>query len=149
MTLRAAGIFRCLAYLPLAAATVPNAGQAQQIGLESHRDAEWTFHHENVLGTSLEVTLRAGSEGQAAAAEAALLAAIERHDAILSAWKSDSELSQWLATSGEEKKVSAELLEVLGLFDSWRDRTAGALDASAESAMRLWKRAAAGGRQPT
>jgi thiamine biosynthesis lipoprotein ApbE len=45
--------------------------------------------------------------------------------------------------------VSAELFDVLALFDTWRDRTGGALDASAEAVSRVWKRAATLGRVPT
>jgi thiamine biosynthesis lipoprotein ApbE len=41
------------------------------------------------------------------------------------------------------------LLEVLGLFDQWRERTDGALDASAESISRVWRQAAAAKRLPT
>ena len=37
---------------------------------------------------------------------------------------------------------------MLGLFDAWRDRTGGALDASAEAASRVWKTAAAQRRLP-
>ena len=45
--------------------------------------------------------------------------------------------------------MSPELFEVLSLFDAWRARTAGALDASAEAASRVWKTAAAGRRLPS
>ena len=39
-------------------------------------------------------------------------------------------------------RVSPELYDVLALFDTWRDRSGGALDASAETVSRVWKRAA-------
>ena len=45
--------------------------------------------------------------------------------------------------------MSKELLEVLGLFDQWRERTNGALDPSAEAVSRVWKTAAAAHRTPT
>jgi hypothetical protein len=45
--------------------------------------------------------------------------------------------------------VSHELFEVLGLFDQWRERTGGALDASAEVITRLWKAAEVENREPS
>jgi len=113
----------------------------------------------------MAVTLRAGNRNQAESAEAALLASIDREDLILSSWKRsgnrsqnrsqnhsenrESEVTRWLATRGDAVRVSPELLEVLGLFDHWREATGGALDASAETAVRLWQKAAAERRQPT
>lgn len=45
-------------------------------------------------------------------------------------------------------RVSPELFEVLGLFDKWRERTDGALDAPAEAITRVWQAAAAEKRLP-
>lgn len=109
----------------------------------------WTTHYENVLGTSMQVTLRAAGQVQAAAAEAALLAEVDRHDLLLSAWRPESELNQWLATRDTAEKVSPELFQVLALFDEWRDRTTGAIDASAEAAIQEWKVASREQRQLT
>jgi FAD:protein FMN transferase len=109
----------------------------------------WTFHHENVLGTSMEVTVRASDRLSAHRAEAALLAVMDSRTSVLSAWNSQSELSRWAATRGTAEKISPELMRVLLAFDEWRDRTNGALDASAESAARVWKQATAEGRRPT
>jgi thiamine biosynthesis lipoprotein ApbE len=46
-------------------------------------------------------------------------------------------------------KIAPELFEVLSLFDKWRGLTNGALDASAETITRVWKRAAAEKRLPS
>jgi thiamine biosynthesis lipoprotein len=100
-------------------------------------------HFENVLGTSLEIKVKSTSEKQASVAEAAALKEIERIGKILSAYDAGSEFSQWLKTSGEARKVSPELFEVLSLFDQWRSRSKGALDASAQVVSKLWKEAAA------
>jgi thiamine biosynthesis lipoprotein len=100
-------------------------------------------HFENVLGTSLEIKVKSTSEKQAGVAEAAALKEIDRIGKILSAYDASSEFSQWLKTSGEAKKVSPELFEVLSLFDQWRTRSNGALDASAQVVSKLWKEAAA------
>ncbi|SNT19189.1 Thiamine biosynthesis lipoprotein ApbE [Granulicella rosea] len=107
------------------------------------------FHHENVLGTSLELKLRVADSARAAKAENAVLAEIDRCDRILSAWRADSEFSRWASTQGTAVPVSAELMDVLYLFDGWRRQTGGALDASAESATRLWRQAALTGVAPT
>ena len=140
--------FRYFACLPLAATGIAMPAVAQPVSMPE-MDAAWTFHHENVMGTSMQVTVRAGSRRDADAAEGALLAAIDRQSAILSAWNGTSELSRWMGTRGEAVRVSPELMEVLGLFDRWRGETGGALDASVAAATRLWERAAADGRQPT
>ena len=107
------------------------------------------FHHENVLGTSLELKLKTTSDVQAARVEAAVLNEIDRENRILSAWSSTSEFSRWTRTHNTPVHVSPELFDVLSLFDHWRDQTNGALDASAETAVRAWKFAAVENRQPT
>jgi len=106
------------------------------------------FHHENVLGTSLELKVRSSSDSQARKAEAAVLNEIDRENRILSAWSSTSEFSRWSRTHDVAVHVSPELFEVLGLFDQWREQTNGALDASAETAVRTWKLAAVENRTP-
>jgi thiamine biosynthesis lipoprotein ApbE len=107
------------------------------------------FHYENVLGTSLDMKIRAKSDGEAQRAEAAALAEFDRETRILSAWTPDSEFSRWTRTHRTAERVSPQLFEVLALFDAWREKTSGALDASAEAAVEVWKHAAAEGRKPT
>ncbi|HEV3326287.1 MAG TPA: DUF2271 domain-containing protein [Puia sp.] len=99
-------------------------------------------HFENVLGTSLELKILSPSEKDASTAETAALKEIGRLDKILSGYDKGSEFSRWQKTSGQAVSVSPELFEVLDLFDQWRIRTGGALDASAEAITRLWKQAA-------
>jgi thiamine biosynthesis lipoprotein ApbE len=112
--------------------------------------ADWqVFNHEGVLGTSLELKFLAATPAEAERAETAALAEFDRLGKILSGYDATSEFRQWLATRGEAKAVSPELYEVLALFDQWRERTQGALDASAEVAGRLWKTAAQAQRVPT
>ena len=112
-------------------------------------DNLYRFNYENVLGTSLELTFSATSETQAQRAETAALGEIDRESKILSSWDNNSEFSRWARTMGEPVHVSPELFEVLGLYDQWRMRTGGALDASAEAVIRVWKKAAAQTRVPT
>jgi thiamine biosynthesis lipoprotein len=106
-------------------------------------------HYENVLGTSLELKISATSKQEAAIAETAALREISRMAKILSAYDPASEFSQWLKTSHQPIHISPELFEVLSLFDQWRTRTAGALDASAEVITKLWKQASARQQIPT
>ena len=109
----------------------------------------YTFRHENVLGTSLELKIAAPSPAAASRAEKAALDEIDRLARILSAWDPASEFSHWNSTRGTAVGVSPALFEVLGLFDRWRVETGGALDASAETIGRAWKKAAGQGRVPT
>jgi thiamine biosynthesis lipoprotein len=106
-------------------------------------------HYENVLGTSLELKISAASPKEASIAENAALHEIRRMANILSAYDANSEFSNWLKTSRIPTHISPELFEVLTLFDKWRLRTGGALDASAEIINKLWKQAAAQNRIPT
>jgi thiamine biosynthesis lipoprotein ApbE len=122
------------------------SGGSSTTGLP-HRMYE--FHYENVIGTSLELKVVAPDETRAHQAEDAVLNEIDRQARILSGYDPSSEFSRWFRTSGQPVRVSPELLEVLGLFDRWRDRTNGALDASAETITRVWKKAAAEHRMPT
>ncbi|MDP4253089.1 MAG: DUF2271 domain-containing protein [Bacteroidota bacterium] len=110
----------------------------------------WTVsHYENVLGTSMELKVSALSPAQARVAESAVLQEIGRMSNILSGYDAGSEFSRWFRTSGEAVHVSPELFDVLNLFDQWRIRSGGALDASAEVIGRLWKQSAAEQRMPT
>ena len=61
------------------------------------------------------------------------LAEIDRLDKILSGYDTASEFRRWAATRNEAIRVSPELFEVLALFDTWRERTGGALDAEITS----------------
>jgi thiamine biosynthesis lipoprotein len=107
------------------------------------------FHYENVLGTSLELKILVASDAQSERAAAAVLAEIDRENKILSSWDPNSEFGHWFKTVDRPVHVSPELFEVLKLFDQWRERTQGALDASAETITRVWQTAAAQHRLPS
>jgi thiamine biosynthesis lipoprotein ApbE len=109
----------------------------------------YVAHYENVLGTSMELKISAVSPKEAANAEVAVLKEISRMGKILSAYDPTSEFSEWLKTSHQPVHVSPELFEVLSLFDQWRIRTGGALDASAETITKLWKEASVRQQIPT
>ena len=113
------------------------------------RPTMYVREYEGVMGTSLEVKVLATSEAAAARAESAVLAEIDREAAILSGYDANSEFRRWTASIGTPRAVSPELFDVLERFDRWRERTDGALDASAETVTRVWKAAEAAGRAPS
>ena len=140
------------AALPLATVAVSASAQPAAFQFASpaqHETNKWTFHHEHVLGTSLEISVMAASRTDAERAEQAILAAFDHDEALLSTWRTDSEVSRWAGTRFEPVAVSTELFDILAAFDTWRDRTAGALDASIEAATRLWRTATSEGRLPS
>ncbi len=102
---------------------------------------EFTFHHEHVLGTSLELKISADSAEQARAAEQTALAEIDRLARILSRHDSNSELMRW-QSSKTSQKLSADLTAVLTRAERWRQTTHGAFDVRAAAFSRLWKQAA-------
>ena len=141
---------RASACMPLAfVATHAHPTDLTPVAHGEQEAGTWTFHHEHVLGTSLELRVRAANFASAERAEGAALAEIDRLDGILSAWRPDSEFSRWSKTRLEAKTVSPELFEVLAGFDHWREKTGSALDPSAEAALRLWRQALAEGRTPS
>jgi FAD:protein FMN transferase len=113
------------------------------------RQSPHVFHHENVLGTSLELRVESSNLQQARAAEQAALAEIDRLAQILSAYNPASEFSRWNQTQNQPFPASQELRETLALFDLWRAESNGALNPAAEGAVRLWKLAASQNRLPT
>lgn len=98
-----------------------------------------TFHHENVLGTSAEIRVRATTPAAANRAESAALDEIDRLSRILSGYDPSSEFSRWERTRGEPVSVSPELAEVLRLWDHWATETHGTLNPAIETATRLWQ----------
>ena len=120
------------------------AGLAAGVALTRRdRASTFSYHYDNILGTSLDVTLRASSERAALVADEAIRTQIDRDAKILSSYDPSSEFSRWFQTVNASTPVSPELFTILGLFDQWRDRTGGALDAAVENVSRVWRTAAA------
>ncbi len=99
-------------------------------------------NYENVLGTSMEIKVLTNSEKKAALAETAALAEITRLSNILSGYDKSSEFSKWMQTKNKAITVSKDLFQVLSLYEQWRTKTSGALNASAEAINQVWKQAA-------
>ena len=109
----------------------------------------YIYNYENVLGTSYELKVASTSEDYAAKAESLAMDEIDRLNKILSGYDKSSEFSRWMNGNKKETKISSELFEVLSLFDQWRQKTNGALDASAELIGKVWKNAAKNGKEPS
>lgn len=118
-------------------------------GRSANEPTLFVSQYENVLGTSMEIKVAAGSPEVSELADRAVLDEIGRLSKILSGYDRQSEFSRWFATNQAAVHVSPELYEVLSLFDQWRERTSGALDASAEAIVQVWKKAAAGQMLPS
>ncbi|MEP6915693.1 MAG: DUF2271 domain-containing protein [Acidobacteriota bacterium] len=112
-------------------------------------DHVYSSHFDGVMGTSLDIRVQARSEQTGREAEQAILDEIDRESKILSSYDPASEFSRWTRSRDIATPASPELLEVLGAFDDYRGRTAGALDPAAEALTQAWTRAADQDRLPT
>jgi thiamine biosynthesis lipoprotein len=106
-------------------------------------------NYENVLGTSMEIKIVAKTDNNANNAEKTALAEIDRLNKILSGYDATSEFSRWMKAGKKETAVSTELYDVLSLFDKWRVKSNGALDASAETISKVWRDAEKSNRLPS
>ena len=97
------------------------------------------YGHENVLGTSLDLTFVARNEADAEQAELAALNEIDRLRAVLSTWDAASEASRWLRSQNEPIAVSQDLWAVLSAYDFWRNRSGGLVDPAVAAAGELWE----------
>ena len=97
----------------------------------------------------MEIRLLAKSDEAEDGAAAAAMDEIRRLNSILSGYDRSSEFSRWAATRNQAIEVSPDLLDVLKLWDTWRDKTGGALNPAAEAVSRIWKNAEDAGRLPT
>jgi FAD:protein FMN transferase len=113
------------------------------------RDQVYVSHFDGVMGTSLDIRVRAQSDQAGQQAEQAILNEIGRESKILSSYDPASEFSRWMRAPGVATPASPELIEILGAFDEWRSRTAGALDPAAEIITQAWQVAANQRRLPT
>ncbi len=128
-------LFTCLLFSLMISNTYATPVHKKQMHL-------YVSQYENVLGTSMELKISAASQRSANVAAQAAIHEIGRLSKILSAYDKESEFSHWLLTSKQAVHVSPELFEVLNLFDQWRTKSGGALNASADVINKVWKQAA-------
>ncbi len=107
----------------------------------------YEFHHDNVLGTQLELRIVAGSEQAATVAEQRVLKEIDRLNEVLSTYRPDSELSVWLK-NGTSSVVSDDLRNVLKASEHWQKQSSGAFHPGVEMMSQLWRAAEASQSMP-
>lgn len=125
------------------------AGLLLGAGGVASASSEFVFHHENVMGTSLELAVTAEGAASAQGAEARVLDEIDRLSAIFSGHDASSEFRRWAAAPRGPVGVSRELSEVLSACDAWRDRSGGAFEPRVGVLTELWSAAARAGREPS
>lgn len=94
-------------------------------------------HYEGVLGTTLTLQVRAQGPRQARAAEAAVLAEIERLERIFSSFSPDSELARWQAQGVAQ--LSPELHALLRAAEGWMAHTHRAFNPAAAAIQALYR----------
>jgi thiamine biosynthesis lipoprotein ApbE len=112
-----------------------NATLQGNVGLD-----QFAFAHEGILGTSMDLTVRAPSRQEAEQCEQQVLAEIERLRAILSTYDPASEINRVKAGAPVE---SPELAELVSTYQTWSERTGGALSVNMAEIIRVWKHASA------
>jgi FAD:protein FMN transferase len=109
---------------------------------------QFNFHHEGVLGTSLDLSIESDSIITAGNAEAYALKEIERLSEIFSSYSRSSELSQWLQTQNQPIVVSKELSTVFEMMGRWQVASHGAFSPATDELAVLWKTGAKTGKAP-
>jgi thiamine biosynthesis lipoprotein ApbE len=120
---------------PPAVGAVPGAAALEQ----------FNFGHESVLGTSLDLIVRAQTSVDAVECQRQVLAEIERLRQILSTYDPSSIIRQYMAG---ERAAAPELDELLAAYEVWSVRTGGAVNARLGAVIELWKQAGQAGRLP-
>lgn len=94
-------------------------------------------HYENVLGTSMDLTVYGADSTSLDAAVDTTLAEVARLEQIFSTWREDSEimvLNRERSSSG----ASAELLEVVEACESWMELSTGAFSCRLGKVISVW-----------
>ncbi|WP_395094431.1 FAD:protein FMN transferase [Armatimonas sp.] len=105
--------------------------------LKWNRACCWTFHHEQILGTSLVLRFHTSSQVVARKAEQAALAEIARLEKIFSSFDPGSELRRWQGTQA----LSPELGELLAASEHWSKKTGGAFHPGVTQGLApLWRK---------
>lgn len=99
----------------------------------------FTFEHVRVLGTSLDLSVDAADAAAAQKFEQTILAEVDRLARIISTYDKTSEVMQ--LKLHQPAKASPELIELLGLYDQWEQRSAGALSGRLGEVIALWQEA--------
>jgi len=115
--------------------------------LAAMKPGVYRFHHDNILGTSMDLQVFAAGETEAQEVEAVILAEIERLRKILSTYDETSDISK-VNASESPVTCSPELIEVLSLYESWAAKSKGAYSGHIGDLALLWKEAEKTGTPP-
>ena len=113
---------------------------------ETDETEGWSSVH-GLLGTVVDVRVRATDDAAVDAALTAAMAEAERLEGVFTAFDEASDLNRW--RRGELAPPPDELARVLALAATWRDRSGGAFDPAAAALVACWSRAADDDRRPT
>ena len=117
--------------------------------LRCHADEPgmFRFHHDNILGTSLDLQVACDDAQQAGAVETAVLDEIERLRKILSTYDATSEISK-LNTTNAPMVCPQDLIDVLTFYDWWTAKSGGAYNGHLGELIQVWKAAEKAGTPP-
>jgi thiamine biosynthesis lipoprotein len=124
--------------LLLTASLVPVLASAQDL----------SRHYEEVLGTSLDISIYVNDQSNAEAAIDAAVAEIARLEQALSTYREDSELMQ-LNLSRSSDSASQALLDVLASCEEWIDRSQGTFSCRLGQVIDFWDAAEEAQQVPT
>lgn len=117
-------------------------------GTQAHEAIpERFFHHDHVLGTSLDVWIRGADDATVRGIEQVVLDEFERLGRIFSPFDTTSEVSQFNRSEGSFV-ASSDLLAVLREYEGWGRLTGGACSAQLGGLIRLWSEAQRSGVLP-
>lgn len=121
------------------------------LGAEGVEKKTYDFHHDDVLGTTLELSVVADSQAIADRVEKSVLAEIERLRLILSTYDPQAELAKFNARAPGSDPIpaSAELFDVLKQYESWHDRSQRAYSVQMGDWIALWQSVAKLDRLPS
>jgi thiamine biosynthesis lipoprotein len=117
------------------------------VAVASDPSLTYGFHHDYVLGTSLDLVVATDSAEKAEAIEEAVLKTIDRLCKVLSTYDSSSQISRF-NRSTVSMHASTSLIDVLSACETWRRRTGGAFSCNVGALMRLWNSSAKVGKSP-
>ncbi|MFO0876149.1 MAG: DUF2271 domain-containing protein [Gemmataceae bacterium] len=127
-------------------ALAASAAGAAVPGLDAHQ--EHSFHHDHILGTSLDVVLLGASATATRNIERLVLAEMERLRTIFSPFDPTSEASRFSRSTGPVA-ISADLATVLRQYDAWQQLSGGACSAQLGEIGQLWFEAQTRGVEPS
>lgn len=128
-----AGMSMGVQAIPVVADPMP----VREVGSSLAQPLVQQWHQDHVLGTSLDLVMVGVSKAQADEVVAVIQAEIARLDAVLSVWRSDSEISR--LNRNPQMQVSDDLFAVIRACEAWRDQTCGAFSARMGQLLQQWE----------